>query len=56
MLSKVRNFLDKKTLKLIYHGISENYFFGTYSIPVLFGHGILIPLRDFKFYKRNLYG
>ena len=28
----------------------------TYSILVLFGHRILIPLKDFIFYKRNLYG
>ena len=42
MLSKVRHFVDKKTS-------------WTQKIPVLFGHGILIPLKDFDFYKRNLY-
>ena len=28
----------------------------TYSILVLFGYRILIPSKDFIFYKRNLYG
>ena len=28
----------------------------TYSILVFFGHSILIPLKDFIFYKGNLYG
>ena len=28
----------------------------TYSILILFGHRNLIPLKDFIFYKRNLYG
>ena len=49
MLSKVRHFVDKKTLKSIYHAIFESH-----CIPVLFGHRILIPLKDFIFCKRNL--
>ena len=42
MLSKVRHFV----IQFLSH---------TYSIPVLFGHRTLIPLKDFIFYKRNLY-
>ena len=53
MLSKVRHFVDKKTLKSIYHAIFESH---SYLIPILFGIRILILLKDFIFYKRNLYG
>ena len=52
MLSKVRHFVHKKTLKSIYHAIFESHLF----ILVLFGHRILIPLKEFIFYKKNLYG
>ena len=48
MLYKVRHFVDKRTImQFLNH---------TYSIAVLLGHGILIPLKDFTFYKINLYG
>ena len=47
MLSKVRHFVDKKNFIM-------QFLSHTYSIPVLFGHRILIPLKDFIFYK-NIY-
>ena len=49
MLSKVRYFLDKKSFEI---NLSCNFWNHTYSIPVLFGHRILIPLKDFIFYKK----
>ena len=45
MLSKVRHFVNKKTLKSIYQAIFESHL----PIPFLFGHRILIPLKDFIF-------
>ena len=52
MLSKVRHFVDKKTLKSIYHAIFESHL----SNSCLVWYRILIPLKDFIFYKRNLHG
>ena len=52
MLSKVRHFVHKKTLKSICHAIFESRLL--YSSLVR--HRILIPLKDFIFYKTNLYG
>ena len=45
MLSKVRNFIDKK--------LWNQFLNHTYSIPVLFGQRILIPLKDFIFFQNK---
>ena len=50
MLSNVRHFVHKK----LWNQSIMQFLNHTDSIPVLFVHIILIPLKDFIFYKRNL--
>ena len=52
MLSMVRHFVHKK----LWNQSIMQFLNHTDSILVLFGHILLIPLKDFIFYKRNLYG
>ena len=49
LLSKVRHCVDKK----LWNQSILQFLNHTYSIPVLFVHRILIPLKDFVFYKIN---
>ena len=52
ILFKLRHFMDRKTLKSIYHAIFESHLF--YSSP--FWAQIQIQLKDYLFCKRNPYG
>ena len=52
MLSEVRYFVHKKTLKSIYHAIFESHLF--YSCLVWAQN--INSIKRFIFYKRNLYG
>ena len=55
ILSKLRHFIDRKTLKSIYHAIYA-ILNPIYITPHLFGHKLQIQLKDYLFCKSCPYG